>query len=88
MLVKPDLSLDFCTHAVVSSTPYPSYYTEGTASTTTLFDLGVVDGVQEGHFITNIKSRIFPWLIDNADITCSPDTTVQVSAASVMNNAK
>jgi hypothetical protein len=88
MRVKPDLSLDFCTHAVVSSTPYPSYYAEGTAATTTLFDLGIVDGVQQAHFVNNIKSRIFPWLIDNADVASSPDITVQISAASVMNHAK
>jgi len=88
MLNKPDLSPDFCVHAVVSSTPFPNRYKPGTPDTTTLFELGVVDDVEQAHFVKGVKSRIFPWLIDDALVASSPDTTVQTSAASVMNNAQ
>jgi hypothetical protein len=88
MLAKPHLSLDFCVHVVVSATPFPNRYKPGTPDTTKLFDLGVVDDVQRAHFVNGVKSRIFPWLIDDSLVASSRDTTVQTSAASVMNNAK
>jgi hypothetical protein len=88
MLVKPDLSPDFCIHAVVSATSSPSKYRTGTASTTTLFDLDVVNATMSAHFVQALKSRIFPWLIDDSLILSAPSNTVQEAAASVEKNAK
>lgn len=85
---KPDLSVQFCIDAVVNATPYPGKYKPGTPDTTTLFDLGVVDDVQEAHFVKGVQGNISPWQIDDDLLASSPDTTVQISAASVMNNAQ
>jgi hypothetical protein len=88
MLEKPDLSPDFCIHAVVNSTPSPEKYQKGTAAITTLFDLDVVDDTMSAHFVQSLKRRIFPWLIEDQLVASSPDTTVQDAAASVESNAK
>ena len=87
MPAKPDLTPDFCVSAVVSATPYPSRYEEGSAAETTLFDLGVVDDVMAAHFVHGIKNAIKPWSIDNSDVASAADTTVQAAAGSVQDNA-
>jgi hypothetical protein len=87
MLLKPDLSPAFCIHAVVSATPSPSEYQQGSAAETKLFDLGVVDDESSQIFVEALKGRIFPWHIDNSDILGTPGTTVQAAADSVQNNA-
>lgn len=88
MLVKPDLSPDFCVHAVVSATPKPSKYKEGSSATTTLGELGVVDDVQAAHFINRLKSIIYPWQIDDHNIASSASNTVDDAASSVENYAQ
>jgi hypothetical protein len=85
---KPVLTPDFCLHVVVNSTPKPSRWNaQSNASTTTLFDLGVVDSSASQVFAQAVKSRIFPWHIDDSDVASSASTTVQAAANSVMNNA-
>ncbi len=89
MLDKPPLTPDFCLHAVVNSTPYPSRFNPPTtpASTTTLFDLGVVDDFSAAIFVQGVKSAIYPWHIDSTNIASSRATTLQKAAISVQSNA-
>lgn len=81
------LTNSFCEHVVVNATPFPSRFQPGTAAKTTLFALGIVDDIMQGHFVHSIKNAIAPLSIDNADILSSPDTTVQAAADSVQQNA-
>jgi len=89
MLEKPPLTPEFCLHVVVNSTPFPSRFKPPNtpASSTTLFDLGVVDDFSASIFVQGVKTRIFPWHIDNADIASSRETTLQNAADSVQSNA-
>lgn len=89
MIEKPPLTPEFCLHVVVNSTPFPSRFNPPNtpASTTTLFDLGVVDSFSASIFIHGVKSRIFPWHIDDTRVASSRDTTLQKAADSVQNNA-
>jgi hypothetical protein len=86
---KTPLTPDFCLHVVVDSTPFPSRFNPPTtpASTTTLFDLGVVDTFTAATFVQDVKSRIRPWQINDTDIASSRDTTLQTAADSVQSNA-
>jgi len=86
---KPDLTPDFCLLVVVNSTPKPSRWNPqtGSPSTTTLFDLGVVDPSTSQVFVQAVKGRIFPWHIDDTSVTSAPGTTLQAAAVSVQNNA-
>jgi len=89
VLEKQPLTPDFCLNAVVKSTPFPSRFNPPTtpASTTTLFDLGIVDTFTAATFVQDVKSRILPWNIDDTDIASSRDTTLQAAADSVQSNA-
>jgi hypothetical protein len=89
MADKPLLTPEFCLHVVINSTPKPSRWNPQTdsPSTKTLFDLGVVDSSASAVFTQQIKPRIFPWHIDDSDVTSSPSTTLQAAANSVQNNA-
>lgn len=88
MLEKPQLTPEFCLHVVVNSTPSPSRFKPpNTPASTTLFDLGVVDDFSASIFVQGVKTRIFPWHIDNADVASSRSTTLQDAADSVQNNA-
>ena len=89
VLGKPALTPEFCLRVVVSSTPFPSRFRppESKPSKMTLFDLGIVDSQSSGVFVQGIKSKIFPWHIDNAKIASSSDTTLQDAADSVEENA-
>jgi hypothetical protein len=89
MADKPALSPDFCLHVVVNSTPKPSQWKPlaDTPSTKTLFDLGVVDALTSSVFVAGVKARIFPWHIDDSNVTSAPGTTLQAAANSVQNNA-
>jgi hypothetical protein len=85
---KPPLTPEFCLQVIVNSTPFPSRFKPPkTASTTTLFDLGVVDKDLASIFVEGVKSRIFPWHIDSTDVASSRDTSLQEAADSVQNNA-
>ena len=74
-------------NVVVSSTPFPNRYKQGTAAETTLFALGIVDDIMSAHFVHSVQNAIRPWSIDQADIASSADTTIQVAAGSVQDNA-
>ena len=88
MKSKPPLTPEFCLQVVVNSTPFPSRFKPPkTASTTTLFDLGVVDQDLASIFVEGVKARIFPWHIDSTDVASSRETSLQKAATSVQNNA-
>jgi len=89
MADKPDLTPAFCLQVIINSTPKPSRWNpqSDTPSIKTLFDLGVVDSTASEVFVQAVKSRIFPWHIDDTDVTSSSGTTLQVAASSVQNNA-
>jgi hypothetical protein len=89
MLTKPALTPEFCLHAVVKSTPFPSRFQppKSKPSTMTLFDLGVVDSQASGVFVEGVKAKIRPWNIDDANVASSSDTTLQDAADSVEQNA-
>ena len=89
MLVKPALTPEFCLHVVVSSTPFPSRFRppKSKPSKMTLFDLGVVDSQSSGVFVQGVKSKIFPWHIDDTKIAGSSETVLQDAADSVQQNA-
>lgn len=89
MIVKPSLTPDFCLHVVVNSTPAPSRFKDGTddPSVVTLFDLNVTGKVASAVFVQAVKSRIFPWHIDDVNIQSSRDTILQVSAVSIQKGA-
>ncbi len=86
---KPPLTPAFCLQVVINSTPKPSRWNPATdtPSLKTLFELGVVDSDTSQVYVQAVKSRIFPWHIDNTDVTSAPNTTLQVAANSVQNNA-
>lgn len=86
---KPPLTPEFCLQVVVDSTPFPSRFKppNTSASSTTLFDLGVVDTFSAAIFVEGVKKRIFPWQIDNAGVASSRDTTLEDAADSVQSNA-
>ena len=86
---KPPLTPEFCLDVVVNSTPFPGRFNphNTSASTTTLFDLGVVDNFSASIFVQGVKSKIYPWQINDADIASSRDTTLQDAADSVQSNA-
>jgi hypothetical protein len=89
MTNKPDLTPDFCLHVVVNSTPSPSRFRFGTddPSVVTLFDMGITDSTKAGGFVQAVKSRIFPWHIDDVKVAGSRDTTLQTAAASIPKGA-
>ena len=89
MLEKPLLTPDFCLNVVVKSTPKPNRWNPqtGTASTTTLFELGVVDANTSLVFVQAVKERISPWNLDDGHVSSTPQTTLQAAAVSVQNNA-
>lgn len=89
MIPKPRLTPSFCLRVVVNSTPFPSRFDPDKTppSTTTLFDLGVVDKASGSVFVQHIKSRIFPWNIDDTNVSSSRDTTLQKAANSIQANA-
>jgi hypothetical protein len=83
------LGFDDCVNIVVASTPHPDWYTDDTADTTALFDLGVVGAVDQTHFkgLVNRKLKARGYKIDMALIVSAPPTYVQDSAQSVFDNA-
>jgi hypothetical protein len=89
MADKPPLTPTFCLQAIINCTPKPSRWNPATdtPSTKTLFELGVVDPNTSQVFVQAVKGRIFPWHIDDTDVTSAPATTLQVAANSVQNNA-
>ena len=89
VIVKPLLTPDFCLHVVISATPSPGRYKppSSTPSNTKLFDLGVVDATTSAVFVQGVKSRIFPWHLNDSDMASAPSTTVQEAADAVQKNA-
>lgn len=89
MLNKPDLSPEYCLQVVISSTPSPKNWnpSTGSPSTTTLFDLGVVNSKYSMGFAQAVQHRIFPWKINISDVDSSSGTTLQQAANSVQSNA-
>ena len=88
MIPKPPLTPSFCLHAVINSTPSPGSFLPGSdPSVVTLFDLGIVDPATSAVFVEAVKARIFPWHLNNSDLTSTPDTTLQAAANSVQTNA-
>lgn len=85
MLVKPALTPSFCLHVVVNSTPSPGSFHFGVddPSTVTLFDLGITDPNKSAVFVQNVKSRIFPWHINDSSVKSGRDSTLQGSADSI-----
>ena len=84
-----NLGFDDCVNIVVASTPHPDWYTDDTADSTALFDLGVVGAVDQTHFtgLVNRKLKARGYKIDTALIASAPPTCVQDSAQSVFDNA-
>jgi hypothetical protein len=83
------LGFDDCVNIVVASTPHPDWYTDDTSASTALFDLGVVEAVDQTHFkgLVNRKLKAKGYKIDMALIVSAPPTYVQDSAQSLFDNA-
>jgi hypothetical protein len=85
---KPELTPDFCLHAVINATPYPSRFSDtDDPSDVELFDLGIIDDLTSAIFVQGVKSRISPWHIDSPNVLSARDTTVQDSADSIQTGA-
>jgi hypothetical protein len=88
VILKPALTPDFCLHVVINSTPSPSRFrSTDDPSTVALFDLGVVNAITSAIFVQGVKSRIFPWHIDDSMIASSRETKLQAAAASIQAGA-
>lgn len=89
MITKPDLTPSFCLHVVVNASPFPSRFQPGSSdpSVMTLFDLGIVDSASSAVFVQAVKARIFPWHLNDSDLSSTPDATLQAAADSVQANA-
>lgn len=88
MIAKPALTPSFCLHVVINSTPKPgNFHSDSDPSVVTLFDLGVIDAMTSAFFTQAVKSRIFPWHLNDSDLPNTPDTTLQTAADAVQTNA-
>jgi hypothetical protein len=85
---REPLSPELLQSIVVDSTPDPGRFTAGSdPAVVTLFDLGVVGGIETAVFIRAVKNRLRPWQINDGDVAASPSNTVQQSADSLAQNA-
>ena len=89
MPAKQPLTPQLCQSIVVQSTPDPHKFAPDSDPTVvTLFDLGVVGARESALFVKAVQKRLCPWVIDDADVASSPDTTVQKSANSLAQNVQ
>ncbi len=88
MIVKPELTPEFCLHVAINASPYPSRFKDNDDPTrVTLFALGVVGTVSTAFYVEAVKNRIFPWHIDDSSISATPDTAIQAAADSIQTGA-
>lgn len=84
----PALTSDFCLHVVIDASPLPDRYDPNKKpSEQMLYDLGVKGDLAVALYISGVKDRIAPWLIEDSCLPVDQDTDLKTASQAIMTNA-